>query len=183
MRAVRPLLVSLGLLIGACSPAGPTPNTNLPAQPVVDCIAVPPDICQGAVRDARLNAPPGSVPVRVQVRCTAPVCRPASGQTEVNIRYSDGTTSTMGSAWEQAVPGGQAPPPVLPLAPVCAGVPLEQCRDMALSAIPAAEDRPPIVSIVVTCTAPSCTEATGDGDVVVTYADRSTSEGSWSYRN
>lgn len=182
MRLIRPLFGSLCLLIGACSISGPTPVANPPGQPLLECVGVPPDICQGAVRDARLNAPPGTVAVRIQVRCTVQVCRPASGQTEVTIQYSDGTMSTLGSAWEQAVPGGGAPP-VLPIAPVCAGVPLERCREMALSAVPGGDDRAPIVSIVVTCTKPPCTEATGDGDVVVTYADRSTSEGSWSYRS
>lgn len=183
MRVVRLLGPVLGILfVSACALPGPTPIANPPAQPIVECLGVPADICQGAVGDARRNAPPGTVPVRVQVRCTAPVCVPASGQAEVAIQYSDGSTSTLGSGWEQAVPGNQAPP-VLPLAPVCAGVPLERCREMALSAVPGADDRPPIVSIVVTCTRPPCTEATGDGDVVVTYADRSTSESSWSYRN
>lgn len=178
----RVLVVWFGVLAGACSLPGPTPIVNPPAQPFVDCLGVPQEICQGAVRDARLNAPPGTVAVRVQVRCTAQVCLPARGQTEVTIQYSDGSTSTMGSAWEQAGPGDQ-PPPVLPVAPVCVGVPLVRCRETALGAVSAGEDRPAIVSIVVTCTKPPCTEAAGDGDMVVTYADRSTSESGWSYRN
>lgn len=155
---------------------------NPPAQPFVDCVGVPPDICQGAIRDARVNAPPGAVVVQVRVRCTVQVCLPASGQTEVTIQYSDGTTSTMGSAWEQALPGVQAPR-VLPVQPTCVGVPLERCRETALGAVPAGDERPAIASIVVTCTKPPCTEATGDGDMVVTYADRSTSESGWSYRD
>lgn len=183
MTVVRVLGMAVGILfVGGCALSGPTPVAVPPGQPLIECVGVPPDICQGAFRDAGLNAPPGAVAVRIQVRCTARVCLPTSGQTEVTIQYSDGTTSTFGNAWEQAVPGNQAPP-VLPLAPVCAGVPLERCREMALSAVPGEDDRPPIVSIVVTCTKPPCTEARGDGDVVVTYADRSTSEGSWSYRN
>lgn len=171
------------LLVGACSLPGPTPIVNPPAQPLVDCVGVPPDICQGAVRDARLNAPPGSVPVRVQVRCTAQVCLPASGQTQVDVQYSDGTTTGFGSAWEQAGPGNQPPPPVLPVQPICVGVPLEPCRETALSAVSMGEGRPPVVSIRVTCTAPPCTVASGDGEMVATYADGSTAESSWGYRN
>lgn len=176
------LLVCFAVLVGGCSLPGPTPIVNPPAQPLVDCAGVAPDVCQQAVRDAGLNAPAGAVVVRIRVRCTAQVCLPASGQTEVAVQYSDGSTTTFESAWEQAVPGGQAPP-VLALTPTCVGVPLERCHETALGAVPAGEARPPVVSIVVTCTKPPCTEAAGDGDMVVTYADRSTSASSWSYRN
>lgn len=175
-------VVWIVLLVGACTLPGPTPIANPPAQPLVDCVGVPPDICQGAVRDARQNAPPGTVPVAVRVRCTARVCLPASGQTQVDVQYSDGTTTTFGSGWEQAAPGNQ-PPPILPVAPTCVRLPIERCREMALGAVSADEDRPVIVSIVVTCTRPPCTDTSGDGDMVVTYADRTTSESSWSYQN
>jgi len=182
MAPVRWLVVaSFALLVGACTLPGPTPIANPPAQPLVDCVGVPPDICQGAIRDARLNAPAGSVPVRVQVRCTQ-VCLPASGQTQIDVQYSDGTTTTFGSSWEQAVPGNQ-PQPVLPVQPTCVGVPPERCRETALGAAPGEDGRPAVLSIVVTCTKPPCTEVAGDGDMVVTFADRTTAESSWSYRN
>ncbi|MGK2850451.1 MAG: hypothetical protein ACSLFN_06030 [Candidatus Limnocylindrales bacterium] len=183
MTLVRWLAVAWFALVGgACALPGPTPIANPPAQPLVDCVGVPPDVCQGAVRDAGLNAPPGTVIVRLQIRCTVQVCLPASGQTQIDVQYSDGTTTTFGNAWEQAVPGEQGPP-VLPVQPTCVGVPLERCRETALGAVPVGEDRPAVLSIVVTCTKPPCTASVGDGDTVVTYADRSTSESSWSYRN
>ena len=183
MTAVRWLVVaSFAVLVGACVLTSPTPIANPPAQPVVDCVGVPPDICQGAVRDAQRNAPPGSLAVLVQVICTTQVCLPASGQTQVDVQYSDGTTTTFGSAWEQAVPGNQ-PQPFLPVQPTCVGVPPERCRETALRAAPVEDGRPAVLSIVVRCTRPPCTDVAGDGNMVVTYADRTTTNSSWSYRN
>lgn len=182
MVPVRGLVaVALALLVAACALPAPTPILNPPAQPIVDCVAVAPDVCQQAVRDAGRNAPAGSVVVRMQVRCTVQVCTAARGQSEVDVQYSDGTTGTYGSAWEQAVPGGQAPPAVLPVQPTCIGVPPQRCRETALSAVPVPDGRLAVLSIVVRCTRPPCTDAAGQGDMVVTYADRTTTESSWGY--
>lgn len=184
MTPVRWLAVAVfALLIAACSLPGPTPILNPPAQPFVDCVGVAPDVCEQAVRDARLSAPAGSVVVRIQVRCTVQVCIAARGQSEVNVQYSDGSTGTYGSAWEQAVPGGQAAPPVLPVQPICIGVPPERCHETALGAMPVPDGRPAVLSIVVRCTRPSCTDVSGQGDMVVTYADGTTTESSWGYEN
>jgi hypothetical protein len=42
---------------------------------------------------------------------------------------------------------------------------------------------PEVRTILVRCTVNPCSETTGTGDTVITYADGTTSTGGWNYQN
>ncbi len=179
-------VIAVWVVAGCTVDPGPTPIANPPADPLLACEGVPQDVCQGAVRDARLNAPRGTVPVRIQVACTAASCTPQQGQTKVDVQYSDGSISSYGTGWAGGAPGG-APGDVLigselSVQPICQGLPPKPCQEMALGVGTDPGDPAAVLSIIVRCTKPPCTAVSGDGDTIVTLDDGSTRQGSWSYR-
>jgi hypothetical protein len=87
----------------------------------------------------------------------------------------------------EAIPPGQAAPAqpvVLPVAPICLGVPLEQCRDMAstffepLALGDHAADQ--VTRITVRCKG-VCTPKNGEGETRVDFADGTNLISSWGY--
>ena len=84
-----------------------------------------------------------------------------------------------------AVPAQPAPPPVpaaiVPVEPVCQGVPPSMCATMAETAFGELSDQG-VVQILVRCTEPPCTDQQGTGDTIVTYADTTTRTSSWAYQ-
>ena len=85
-------------------------------------LAVPTRTCKGAFDIS--GAAPGSV-AQIVVQCTAPVCTNDNGEANVTIVFIDGRRESSGYAWA----GAEAPP--LQIAPVCLGVPLAHCLDVA----------------------------------------------------
>ncbi len=80
------------------------------------------------------------------------------------------------------MPGG---PPVLTVVPICVGVPLDMCTDMATSASrsgPPGAVRPEIVRITVRCTG-VCTPLKGEGEARVDYVDGTYAISSTGYEN
>jgi hypothetical protein len=122
----------------ADTPAQPQPVAN----PQVACLAVPDQACKGAFDIS--GAVPGSV-AQVVVQCTAPVCTNGNGEADVTIVFIDGRRESSGYAWA----GAEAP---LMIAPVCLGVPLAQCRDMAATGPEGEGVGPDVASITVRCT-------------------------------
>jgi hypothetical protein len=87
----------------------------------------------------------------------------------------------------EVVPPAQAQPaqPVaLPVAPICLGVPLEQCRDMASSLLDPtalgdqAADR--VTKITVRCKG-VCTPKNGEGETRIDFDDGTNLTSSWGY--
>src|SRR5215204_4107850 len=61
------------MIVAACEPQMvPVDPANLPAQPNLACIAVPPSVCQQMLADARASAPQGAFLVQVLIKCTRP---------------------------------------------------------------------------------------------------------------
>ena len=187
---VRPVLACVVLalsaaLVLACEPA---PQGTAPVQGVapVECVGIPEGTCREVVENARANAAPGTLPVRIRAVCAQAACTPASGEVSVDVLDSDGRPENYVMGWAgPAMPGGDPgePPPDLAVEPVCRGVPAVQCREMALGV---GDEGPPgvrVLSIVITCTAPPCTAVSGDGDTIVTFQDGTRSTSGWSYRN
>lgn len=84
----------------------------------------------------------------------------------------------------QGVGGGPISPapavaPTLPVAPQCVGVPAASCQSIAQSSV--SMGTKVVIQIVVSCTKVPCTEQQGEGDMVVTFADGTTSKSSWGY--
>jgi hypothetical protein len=169
------------------------------ATPVVACTGIPAAKCDEAVASAARSFP-NEHPARVDVDCQAPPCTDASGTMVTSVTMADGRrlvanpvswfdpnapggAQTPGPAAKpEPVPGGRGVAP-LRIAPICRGVPFTQCRDMAASfAEPDAGHGVP-VAITVTCTKNPCTDTTGEGDVVITYADGTQTTGGWGYTN
>ena len=91
MRFVIAALVT-ALALG-CEAVAPTAS-SLPPAPIVDCLATDAQTCASALDDARANAPVGTVPFRVRVTCSQPVCLPASGMAQVDVWYTDGSVDS-----------------------------------------------------------------------------------------
>lgn len=94
-------------------------------------------------------------------------------------------------SWAEPDAGGDAgatePPrpapaeePAIPVQPACQGVPPSMCETMAETAF---GELPidSVVSIVVRCTKPPCTDSAGAGDTTVSYADGTIRTSSWEY--
>lgn len=83
-----------------------------------------------------------------------------------------------------AVPAAPAPPFELSVVPICIGVPLIQCRDMATSSAEtfAGQGRPEIFRITLRCTA-ICTRTKGEGTSRIDYVDGTHEESSWGYES
>lgn len=84
-----------------------------------------------------------------------------------------------------AEPAQPSPPPVpapiVPVEPVCQGVPPSMCATMAETAFGELSDQG-VVQILVRCTEPPCTGQQGTGDTIVTYADSTMRTSSWAYQ-
>ena len=147
---------------------------------------MPSERCREAIDGAVGDA--GEVPiVSLLVRCSA-VCTAAEGQGTVSVVLADGRRMESGFGWSSAGPGPQGPMPAedppLPVVPLCRGVPVETCSDMARSAMFEVGDaRGQVVAIVVTCTAPPCGPARGEGTTEVTFADGTGTSSQWLYES
>ena len=69
---------------------------------------------------------------------------------------------------------------MVPVEPVCQGVPISMCETMAETAFGELSDQS-VVQILVRCGQPPCTSEHGVGDTVVTYADRTVRTSAWEY--
>jgi hypothetical protein len=176
---VRLAIAAVALLAGACVSAAPTAIPNPPAAPAIDCRA-PADVCRSAVDDARLNADVGTVPIRVQVVCTVPVCTPQRGEAQVDVQYSNLRTDSYTTGWAAAAPAVPPAEGLLSVEPSCGGVPRQTCIDLAASAV-AGIDPASIVTIELRCVPAACTNERGDGETLVTLVDGSTHTSEWGY--
>ena len=152
--------VVLAILVAACDTAD-TPRQPQPvANPQVACLAVPEGACKGAFDIS--GAAPGSV-AQIVVQCTAPVCTNDNGEADVTIVFIDGRRESSGYAWA----GAEAPP--LTIAPVCLGVPLAHCLDVAATGPEGEGVGPEVASITVRCTT-VCTNG-GSGQTTYEFKD------------
>lgn len=181
--ALAALVAVLALGCETVGPAAP----SLPPAPIVDCLATDAQTCASALADARANAPAGTVPLRVRVTCSQPVCRPASGVAQVDVWYTDGSVDSYAMTWDGG-PAAAPPPrdeapdePILAIDPVCIGIDIGRCREMAKSIIVPVGQTGRVVSVVVTCTGPRCTKADGQGTTRVTFEDGTSREADWAY--
>lgn len=108
MRTLAGILIAVFVVGGCIWEAAPDAPAVGPPQPAASftCIGVPPVTCQQMLADARMNATPGTVVVRMDIRCTQRSCTLARGEAESTVVYSNGATSTMVVGWEGALPPG-----------------------------------------------------------------------------
>jgi hypothetical protein len=173
------LAIATVLVVAGCGE--PPPEESIaPTDPTVSCIGVPASACRQAVEGIRSNG--FKVPAAaIQVTCAPGICTELQGAVSIEVVYADGSRSSSGFAWGAAANPVQVPgPPALTVVPVCIRVDAEQCRNMAENAQGGRQFPPPIRSIVVTCTA-VCGATNGSGTTVITYADGTTDDGSWTY--
>jgi hypothetical protein len=166
--------VVLAILSVAACDSVVLPQPQPVANPQVVCLAVPDLACKGAF-DITGEAP-GSV-AQVVVQCTAPVCTIQDGEAEVTVVFIDGRRESSGYGWAATGAGGGAapapvpvqPPVPLNIAPVCLGIPLRQCIEMAATG-PAGEGvGPEVAAITVRCTT-VCTNG-GNGQTTYEFKD------------
>jgi hypothetical protein len=179
--------IAIALLVLVAAACEPAVETLVPVgEARIDCQGVPPQQCQQAVNDARSSS---AVPlVELIVRCSAPPCTLQQGETQVQARYADGSTSTWGTGWSGAVPAplpvdpaGPLPAVPLPVQPVCLGMPAQLCLEQASSAMTSLPPGSPAVrSITVRCTV-VCTPIKGAGETDVTFVDGTSLGSGWGY--
>jgi hypothetical protein len=115
------------------------------------------------------------------VTCTPGICTELQGAVSIEVVYADGSRSNSGFVWGADRNPVQMPgPPALTVVPVCIRIDATHCRNMAENAQGGRQFPPPIRSIVVTCAA-VCGATNGSGMTVITYADGTTDDGSWTY--
>jgi len=178
------LLLAAGLFVGCGGAADPA------ATPRIACTDVPDVKCDEAVA-AVARSMPNEHPVVIEVLCVSAPCTESSGAMQTIVTLADGNhLRGTPQAWADpaATDGGpvQAPPPAgpgrvpLPVEPICQGVPIQSCRDMA-SGVEDANGARTVVSIVVRCTKGPCTDKSGEGETKIIFSDGSQQTGGWSY--
>jgi hypothetical protein len=65
--------------------------------------------------------------------------------------------------------------------PVCVGLPAGPCRQNAGSDFGGVSVHGGVIKIVVTCSKRPCTDAAGEGDTVISFADGTTQSYGWAY--
>ncbi len=170
--------VVLALLGLAACDSVVLPQPQPVANPQVICLGVPDLACKGAFDIS--GAATGSV-AQVVVQCTAPVCTVQDGEANVTVVFIDGRRESSGYGWAGAGGGGgvapapipMQPPAPLKIAPVCLGIPLRQCIEMAATGPEGEGVGPEVVSITVRCTT-VCTDG-GSGQTTYEFKDGSPS--------
>lgn len=183
----RLTVLAIALIAGCGAPAASGP----PASPRIVCTGLPADKCDEAVASVARSLPSTAV-VTIEVSCVAGTCTTESGAMDTVVTLADGsqlrsTTNAWANGGGQGAGGDDtapvpapAAPPVVPVEPVCQGVPVSMCKTMAETAFGELTDQD-VVRIVVRCKEPPCTAAHGVGDTVVTYGDGTTQSSSWEY--
>lgn len=160
--------VALAILgVTACD-SGVMPPPQPVANPQVVCLGVPDQACKEAFDIS--GAVPGSV-AQVVVQCTVPICTVLNGEADVTVVFIDGRRESSGYGWAGAAPAPAPvrPPAPLTIAPVCLGVPLQQCFDMAATGPEGNGVGPDVASITVRCS-DVCTTG-GSGQTTYEFVD------------
>jgi hypothetical protein len=177
-------------VLGACG--APSASGGAVASPKVSCVGVPVVKCDEAVASVARSLP-NTQPVAIDVSCVSETCTPQSGAMDTVVTLADGSTLRSNTlSWADPNAGSDggvaateppqpaAPEPAVPVQPACQGVPPSMCATMAETAF---GELPidSVVSIVVRCTKPPCTNQGGAGDTTVSYADGSIRTSNWEY--
>lgn len=149
--------------LGACAPSLP-PGTRA-------CEGFPAEVCERQIAELESEGAGHGGVVGYRIVCTSAPCTSAQGGGNATVVFGDGTGWNRGFGY--ATPIGT--PPVtfsglLPVQPVCLGVPTAWCLDMARAGADAVADWSTIVSITVRCSG-SCTTSIGDGETLIRLTD------------
>lgn len=178
----RRVALAAVLALAGCGGVAETPRP-VDVGPPIECTRIPAQTCQEIVANARREADPGTVPVRIRAMCTRAVCTPQGGDVSVEILYSNGRTDQYGMGWAGAVgvdPGPPQPVEPLPVQPICQGIAPDPCRERAIEAWSEHVGRRDVRGITVRCAA-VCTPEHGTGTTFVTFADGTTTTADWGY--
>ena len=171
-------LLALGSL--GCE-TGPRPPIPAAAAPRLVCQGVPEPVCSQATDTT--GAVTGTI-AQILVRCTSPVCTVQQGEADVTVFFVDGRQEQSSYGWSSTAP---APVPVitqppLPVQPVCVGVPLEKCLEMAATGPDGTGADGTISSIAVHCSG-TRTPAGGQGQTTYGFVDGSPAKTvDWTYQ-
>ncbi len=186
----RGLAILAILAIAGC---GAPVASGPPPSPTVTCNGIPVERCEEAVDSVALSLP-NTVPTAIEVICVSGTCTAESGAMDTVVTLADGSQlRSTTTSWAQAaapVPGvkpqpepAQPAPPApadLPLEPQCQGVPLEWCRTMAETAFGEVSSDD-VLTILVRCDEPPCTDDHGVGETLITYLDGTIKTTTWEY--
>jgi hypothetical protein len=165
--AVAAVVIAI-LGVAACDSGVIRPQPQPVTNPQVVCLRVPDQACKQAFDIS--GAVPGSV-AQVVVQCTAPICTIQNGEADVTVVFIDGRRESSGYGWAGAAPAPipVQPPVPLTIAPVCLGVPLAQCLEMAATGPKGEGVGPEVTSITVRCS-DVCTNG-GSGQTTYEFKD------------
>lgn len=179
--AIRWAVLATAILVGGCG--GPEPSASPTEAPNVACVGVPQAPCDDAV--ASLEGLFSAPIVQIAVACTVAACTATEGQVGIDVLLANGRRESSGYGYGSAQPRPvQVDPPVLPVVPVCLGLPFAKCTDMALTMLQEpgfpGDARPAIARITVRCTA-VCNPARGEGETRIDYVDGTNATSTWGY--
>jgi hypothetical protein len=173
------LVATFVLVVGGCggseASGAPTPG------PAVACQGVPQAPCDDAV--ASLEGSFGAPIVQVGVACIVAACTATDGQVDIDVLLADGRRESSGYGYGSAQTDPvQVVPPVLPVVPICLGLPFAMCKEMAGGSDAPGGVRPPIVRITVRCKG-VCTPTKGEGETRIDFVDGTSQLSGWAYES
>jgi hypothetical protein len=178
-------VMSLAATVAACGyllpGAGRPPNVGDPPAGGFECVGVVPSKCNDFLNEARARGPVAAI----RIRCLMATCTDREGEVEITVWRPGGNVEQSGAGWMapiQAPPIGVGEDPTPPVLPMCLGVPLDWCHQLA-SQVPT-ELEPgqaeQVQSISVRCTG-TCSASSGEGVTVVVLRDGQRHETGWGY--
>jgi hypothetical protein len=179
VRAASGFTLATILVVGGLAACRGTPNLP-PGERT--CLGFPADVCRRQVEELQLEGAAHGGVVAYRILCTSGACTAERGDGTIAVVFADGRGREGGFGY--AVPMGTPPERTmgpLPVVPSCIRVAPEVCDEWARTIAEEVPDWSTIRVITIRCTSASpCTEAAGDGEMVVELADGTVRTGAWS---
>ncbi len=153
------LLAVAALALGGCGGFG----GGVTSLAGVDCSGLPSGACDELTQQVQAGVS-GQVQ-SIAFTCRLASCTRAQGAGTALVTLADGSTVTR--QWSYT--GDPGPAPV----PVCIRIPLAECQAAAAQLVDNVPPSKRVIGIKISCTAVSCTAASGEADVLITLGDGS----------
>jgi hypothetical protein len=166
MPGLRPsiAIAAAAFALGGCAIVGSSADMS------ASCSDMPGGACSEQIDLAGARHPGAT---NVDLSCTVPVCDRKGGSGKAVVTLRDG--STVVDAFTYTGDPGPAP------RPICLKLGIDACQSLADQQVDQAPPSKRITRIKVTCTTLPCTDAAGEAEVELTFADGSVTSGGSSW--